>query len=330
MATHPLPIFKYILLPKQTHQREILANEIAAKEVALAAGEKERSELDVTLSISRMNVGKLKEKLAKAELEAEAHTKTTLLIETALTKERESCSKLQRELDEMNGKHSLLLKKFNESKDTVAGLEKEAQIAVAQIRSLEAKLVATVSELQQVKRDAAESRKAKQAYKDAINDTANTKKELRHLGMELLREQGTLEEQAAQHNAEALVRSRRAERKENTGDAAAIDAELSTKVSVLQRRLIAEKEAAAKLATALGQKEDEVLKLKKSLEIRMEGDVLQQELTLLRAQLQLKGKEQRAAKAELAALQAELAARDKEGRHRTQPVLDTPIDQNLG
>jgi chromosome segregation ATPase len=254
-----------------------LANEVAVKEVALAAGEKERAELDVTLSISRLNVGKMKEKLAKAELQADANTKSATLMEEALTREKENKNKLQRELDEMTGKQSSLHKKLNDLKETVISLEKEALVAAAQIRTLETKLAATESELQLAKREAAGSRKAKQAYKDAINDTQNTKKELRHLGIELLREQGSLEEQAARHNAQALVRSRREERKGNNGneESSADGGELSTKVAALQRRLIVEKEAAAKVAAALGQKEDEVLKLKKSLERRMEGDSLQ-------------------------------------------------------
>jgi chromosome segregation ATPase len=298
-----------------------LAKETAAKEVDLAASEKQRSELEVTLSISRMNISKMKEKLAKAQLEAEAQTKSTTLIEASLLKEKENCSKLQRELVEMNGKQSSLFVKLNDSKESAASLAKEAQIAAAQIRDLETKLAACESELQLARREAADSIKAKQAYKDAISYTQNTKKELRHLGMELLREQAALEEQAAQHNAQGLVRSRRAESKNNSPETSSVvEAELSSKVSVLQRRLTAEKEAAAKLAAALGQKENEVTKLKKSLEIRMEGDDLQQTLAYLRGQLHLKGKEQRAARAEVAALRAELAAREKEGRTRDQVV----------
>lgn len=312
------------------HQREVLANEIATKEVDLAALDKDRSALEVSLSIARMNLGKMTEKLAKVELEAEAHAKSTSLVEAALVKERENSSKLQKDIDAMALKQSNLRRKLNDSKDTVFNLEKEAQVAVVQIRTLEAKLAATESELQRAKTEAAESRKAKQAYKDAINDTQNTKKELRHLGMELLREQGTLEEQAVQHKAQALVRAQRAERKVNAeeGSSGLVDAELLFKVSVLQRRLIAEKEAAAKQAATLEQKEDEIVKLKKALDIRMEGDVLQQELSHLRAQIQFKSKEQRAAKAEVASLQAELAARDKEGRKRDQGVLNALKDEN--
>lgn len=308
-----------------------MANEIAAKEVDLAAGEKHRSDLKVTLSISRMDVGKMKEKLAKAQLEAEAQAKNTTSIEAALAKEKENCNKHQRELAEMTGRQSSLLNKLKDSKEAIVSFAKEAQIAAVQIGNLEKKLAACESELQLARREAAESRKTKHAYKNAINDTQNTKKELRHLGMELLREQGTLEEQAEQHSAQALVLFRRAERKGNIHETSSkADEELSIKVSVLQRRLIAEKEAAAKLAAALGQKEDEVTKLKKSLEVRMEGDALQQELAYLRGQLHLKGKEQRAARAEVASLQAELAARDKEGRKRGQGVLSTFMNENVG
>lgn len=310
-----------------------MANELAAQEIALAAGEKERAELEVTLSLSRMSIAKLKDKLAKAELDAEAHTKTSTLIEAALTKEKENCNRLHRELDEMTGKHSKVSTKLMDAKDAISSLEKEAQFAATQIRGLETKLAATESELQQVRREADASRKAKQAYKDAVNDTLNTKKELRHLGMELLREQANLEEQAAQHSTKAAVRSRReAERKgKSSVDSVLLpaDEDLTSKVSVLQRRLIAEKEAAAKVAAALGQKEDEVIKLKKSLELRMEGDVLQQELAHLRAQIQLNDKEQRATKAEVAALQAELTTRDKEGRKRELGVLSILKNENV-
>lgn len=311
-----------------------MANELASKEVTLAAREKETSELEVTLSILRMNVSKLKEKLAKAEMDADAHTKSTTVIEAGLTKEKETCIKLQRELDEMNGKHSNLLVKLNDSKDKITSLEKEAQLATSQIRTLETKLAVTENELQQAKREAAESRKAKEAYKDSINDTQNTKKELRHLGMELLREQGNLEKHVAQQSAQTAVRTRKAERTDTNSNVdsntvAGADEDLSSKVVVLQRRLIVEKEASAKLAVALRQKEDEVTKLKKSLELRMEGDVLQQELARLRAQIQLKDKEQRAAKAEVAALQAELTSREKEGKKREQDVLNALITENI-
>lgn len=292
-----------------------MANETAAKEVDLAAGEKQRKDLEVTLRVSRINIGKIKEKLEKAQLEAETQNKSTTLIEAALVKEKEKCIKLQRELIGMTEKQSSILTKFNESKEAAASLAKESQFAAAQIRNLETKLAACESELQLAKREAAESRKAKQAYKDAVLDSQNTKKEMRHLGMELLREQGALEEQAEQHSAHALVRSRRADRKENISETSSVvDEELSSKVSVLQRRLIAEKEAAAKLSAELVSKEDEIIKLKKSFELRMEGDALQRELVYLRGQLNLNGKEQRAARAEVAALQAELAARKNEGQ----------------
>jgi chromosome segregation ATPase len=295
-------------LQVQAHQGEVFANELAEKESALAAGEKGRADLDVKLSMSRMNASRLKEKLSKSELEAEARTKSIALVEAELATEKEKSALLQRELDEMTGKQSLLLKKLNETKDTVSSLEKEALIASSQIRALEKKLAARESEFEKAKREAAESRKAKQAHKDAVFDTANTKKELRHLGMELLREQANLEEHAAQQKTESLVRSRREEKNGGKKNSPISGEDLSTKVAVLQRRLIAEKEAAAKLGTALEQKEEELLKVKKALEVRMEGDLLQKEVSHLRAQLLQKSKEQRAAKAEVAALQAELSA----------------------
>lgn len=289
----------------------MLASEVAAKLAALAESEKERAKVELSSNISRAEADKLNNNLKKAETAAVAQTKAAGVLESALSKEQELSRKLQRIVDTLTAQQSLLTNQLSAANATIASHEKAAQVALVQAKSQETTLVATQAALRKARRDAAEAGRAIQASKDAANEADELRREMLHLGSELLKEQGAMAEKEAQQAAKERANTRREARNAGNDDGACSSSEdssgsLQVKVSALQRRLIVQKEATEKLAAALHQRDADVERLERSLAIRMEGDVAQKEIAHLRTALGAKEREVRAARAEVAALQQTL------------------------
>ena len=205
-----------------------------------------------------------------------------------------------------------------------------------QIKSQETTLVATQAALQKARRDAGEVGRVMQASKDASNEAEELRRELLHLGSELLKEQGALATHEAEHVAKEKARSRREARSVdkageevslNSEEGASINTTLEMKVASLQRRLIAQKEATEKLEDLVRLKEADIEKLERALAIRMESDAAQKEVVHLRTVLGAKEKAIRAARAEVEALQAEISSDGK--KKNGQQSRENSMQQKL-
>ena len=314
----------------------MLAGEVAAKVAALTETENDRHKMELSLNISRTELDKLTNSLKKAESALAVQSKATGQFEAALNKQQELNRKLQRTVDALTAQHSLLTNQITTANASIASHERAAQLTSLQIKSQETTLVATQAALQKARRDAGEVGRVMQASKDASNEAEELRRELLHLGSELLKEQGALATHEAEHVAKEKARSRREARSVdkageevslNSEEGASINTTLEMKVASLQRRLIAQKEATEKLEALVRLKEADIEKLERALAIRMESDAAQKEVVHLRTVLGAKEKAIRAARAEVEALQAEISSDGK--KKNGQQSRENSMQQKL-
>ena len=314
------------------HQTELLSKEVAEKDAALVRAGKERGDIQASLNAARVETSKLNETVTVTAADAVVQKKAAKQVEITLTTQQEQSTRLQKRVDTLLAEQTKLKSQIIALDEQTNVLKKEAAVTSMQMRTQGMALASTEAALQQAHREAADAGRAYQASQDAKLECGALRKELTHLGIELLREQAAAENpkpssrgQQQQKNAQAPA----------PDDSSPLHIELKAKIAALHRRLIIHREQGAVLVATLQEKEEEIARLKRSLELRMEGDEMQHEITRLRTQLSVKIREERGAKAEAAALREELAGKKapamgpREKENNVMESLSKRVDGSL-
>ena len=228
----------------------------------------------------------MKEKLCDVQSQLDAERKIVHALKESLQGEQEQCGTLQRTMEatkqQLTSASCALIKAEEACKD----LRKEVEVRHAQGRRSEQALLAAEEKLRVLRAEAEEQGRVRQATKVEKDRVQEMMTELTHAGIELLREQRKNE-----HRKNSLATAH------SSGDEIARP-QTDRYVSELQRRLIKQEEKIVGLQRLVEERTKEIDTLKRSLEIRRDGDELQNELIVIKDRMNQKDRKLRAASAE--------------------------------
>lgn len=245
------------------HFHDILSKEIDSKDKLITKTIKEASHTEQALNTARDIADKLNESIVLKEKEQNTTLKTVVQLELEVNRQKEDIEHLKRKVVQEQAQHSALQGLIRNMQGEKLSLKQELDVATKQLRAEEGAHQATKAALRSAIHQISDAEQSTKAMKAVLADADTLRCELSKLGREVIKEQKIIMD----HESKLLLNNNKAQHGGGSSSSSGGE-DIKRKISLLQKRLIAESEKVIKQDRMLKEKEKEINAMKMMMQRR--------------------------------------------------------------